>query len=267
MTMEYVSLPGESAPPVPDGPKLCNGDDMRILHNAFLWAYAEAPGLVRGAPGGDVARSEFLGQWLADLDATLHTHHESEDELLWGKLEQRAPACALHVGQMRAHHAQVAGLLEEASPLLARWRATADPAVGEQLADAYERMLEVLKVHLRREVVEVVPVAERVMSPGRVVGDGRPQCRGDPEESTPAATRDAARELDAGGPQGLLRGHAPVREGPLAPRRQAPVREAVPAAVPGQVRPTDPLTCTCMSLDDLIRSGEVSRPGGCGDAS
>ena len=164
MTMEYVSLPGETPPPVPDGPKLCDGDDMRILHNAFLWAYEEAPGMVRGAPAGDVARSEFLGQWLADLDATLHTHHESEDELLWGKLEQRAPACALHVAQMRAHHQQVAALLEEASPLLAQWRATADPAAGEQLADAYERMLEVLKVHLRREVVEVIPVAERVVS-------------------------------------------------------------------------------------------------------
>lgn len=164
MAMQYVSLPGETPPPVPDGPKLCNGDDMRILHNAFLWAYENAPGLVRGVPPGDTARSEFVGQWVADLDATLHTHHESEDELLWGKLEQRAPACALHVAQMRAHHAQVAVLLEEAGPLLARWRATADPAVGEQLADAYERMLDVLKVHLRREVVEVVPVAERVVT-------------------------------------------------------------------------------------------------------
>ena len=164
MTMEYVSLPGENPPPVPDGPKLCSGDDMRILHNAFLWAYEEAPGLVRGAAAGDVARSEFLGQWLADLDATLHTHHESEDELLWDKLEQRAPACALHVGQMRAHHAQVAALLEEASPLLAQWRKTADPVVGNQLADACERMIEVLQVHLRREVVEVVPVAERVVT-------------------------------------------------------------------------------------------------------
>lgn len=164
MTMEYVSLPGETAPPVPDGPKLCSGDDMRILHNAFLFAYEQAPGLVRSAPPGDTARSEFVGQWLADLDATLHTHHESEDELLWDRLVQRAPACALHVGQMRAHHAQVAKLLEEAGPLLTRWRATADPAVGEQLADAYERMLDVLKVHLRREVVEVVPVAERVVT-------------------------------------------------------------------------------------------------------
>jgi hypothetical protein len=122
--------------------------------------------MVRGAPAGDVARSEFLGQWLADLDATLHTHHESEDEFLWDRIEQRAPACALHVGQMRAQHAQVAQLLEEATPLLTRWRTTADPVLGVQLADAYERMLDVLKVHLRREVVEVVPVAERVVTAG-----------------------------------------------------------------------------------------------------
>jgi hypothetical protein len=162
--MEYVSLPGETAPPVPDGPKLCNGDEMRILHNAFLWGYQEAPGLVRGVTAGDTVRSEYVGQWLADLDATLHTHHESEDEFLWAKLEQRAPACALHVAQMRAHHASVGELLEEAGPLLGNWRTTADPATGGQLADAYERMLDVLKVHLRREVVEVIPVAEKVVS-------------------------------------------------------------------------------------------------------
>ncbi|QAY71182.1 hemerythrin domain-containing protein [Xylanimonas protaetiae] len=160
----YVSAPGETVPPVPAGPRLCQGDDMRIVHNAFLWAYEQAPPLVRGVRAGDTARSAFVGSWLADLDATLHVHHEGEDELMWDKLEKRAPACALHVAQMRAHHAQVQGLLHEAGPLLAAWRTTADPALGEQLADAYARTLDVLKVHLRREVVEVVPVVERVFT-------------------------------------------------------------------------------------------------------
>lgn len=160
----YVSAPGETLPPLPDGPKLCDGTDMRVVHNAFLWAYEKAFTMVRGVTAGDTARSEFVGQWLADLDASLHAHHESEDLLLWGRLEQRAPACALHVGQMRAHHAQVKALLDEAGPLLDQWRRTADPETGERLARAYERMLEVLKVHLRREVVEVVPVAERVLT-------------------------------------------------------------------------------------------------------
>ena len=118
----YVSAPGETAPPIPDGPQLCSGGEMRILHNVFLWAYEQAPILIRGVRAGDTVRSEFVGQWIADIDATLHVHHESEDALLWGKLEQRAPACALHVGQMRAHHAQVQELLNEAGPLLASWR-------------------------------------------------------------------------------------------------------------------------------------------------
>lgn len=165
MVIEYVSAPGETRPPIPDGPVLCQAThEMRILHNAFLWGYEQAGPLVRGVAAGDTARSAYVGQWLADLDATLHVHHHSEDELLWELLEQRAPACALHVGQMRAHHAQVQELLDEAGPALERWRTTAAPEHGEALADAYDRMLAVLKLHLRREVVEVMPVAEKVVS-------------------------------------------------------------------------------------------------------
>lgn len=164
MKIEYASLPGEVPPPVPDGPRLCSGDDMRILHNAFLWGYEQAPELVRAVLSGDTNRSKFVGEWLSNLDKTLHSHHESEDLLLWEKLEKRSPSCALHVGQMRAHHAQVASLLDDASPLLEHWTTTADTRIGEQLAEAYERLLEVLKVHLRREVVEVVPIAEKVLT-------------------------------------------------------------------------------------------------------
>lgn len=160
----YVPAPGETAPPVPAGPILCDGSSMRVLHNAFLWAYERAPGLVRSVEPGDTARSGYVGQWLLDLDATLHVHHEGEDELLWDRLEQRAPSCALHVAQMRAHHAEVAALLADADPLLRTWLASADPDAGERLAQVYEHILATLKVHLRREVVEVVPVAEKVVT-------------------------------------------------------------------------------------------------------
>lgn len=160
----YAPAPGETRPPVPAGPALCSGQDMRIVHNVFLWGYEQAPALVREVRRDDVERAAFVAQWLGDMDASLHVHHESEDTLLWDKLESRAPACALHVGQMRAHHAQVAALLEEADPLREVWSTTADPIVGAQLADAYERTSAVLKVHLRREVVEVVPVAEKVIT-------------------------------------------------------------------------------------------------------
>lgn len=164
MTDFYTAAPEETQPPIPAGPSLCNGMDMRVVHSAFLWGYERAPQLVRATPPGDTDRADFVGQWIGDLDATLHVHHHSEDELLWDRLEQRAPACALHVAQMRAHHAKVAELLDAITPLRTRWRATADTAQGEDLARAYEDLLAVLRVHLRREVVEIVPVAEKVIT-------------------------------------------------------------------------------------------------------
>lgn len=164
MTDFYTAAPEETQPPIPVGPSLCNGTDMRVVHSAFLWAYGRAPELVRATRQGDSDRAEFVGQWIGDLDATLHVHHHSEDELLWERLEQRAPACALHVAQMRAHHAKVAELLDAITPLRTRWRTTADPNQGEDLARAYEDLLAVLRVHLRREVVEIVPVAEKVIT-------------------------------------------------------------------------------------------------------
>ena len=165
MTDFYSAAPGETAPPIPDGPTLCNGTaEMRVVHNAFLSGSRDAPALIRSTPAWDPRRSESVGHYIAEIDATLHTHHESEDELLWDRLEKRAPGCALHVGQMRAHHAEVSRLLAKAAPLLTAWRASADPKYGAELADAYEELLSVLKVHLRREVVEVVPVAEKVIT-------------------------------------------------------------------------------------------------------
>ena len=58
----------------------------------------------------------------------------------------------------------MAELLEAGAPLLREWRTTAERSTGGKLAQAYEAMLEVLKVHLRREVVEIVPVAEKVIT-------------------------------------------------------------------------------------------------------
>lgn len=163
MSIEYIAAEGEVPPAVPDGPRTCDAREMRILHNAFLWGYDQIPELVRSG-AGNLERSEFVGGWIADLDATLHVHHEGEDLHLWEKLEQRAPACALHVSQMRAHHVAVAEMLDDVGPLLEQWRRTADVALGEELIIRYQAMLDVLKVHLRREVVEIVPVTEKVVT-------------------------------------------------------------------------------------------------------
>jgi len=44
---------GETPAPIPAGPMLCQASAaMRRVHRVFLWAYDEAPGLVRSVDGG-----------------------------------------------------------------------------------------------------------------------------------------------------------------------------------------------------------------------
>jgi hypothetical protein len=137
---------------------------MRRIHRFFLWAYDEAPGLVRSAAAGDTARAAYVGEVLGNFDKVLHIHHEGEDLLMYPQLEERAPACALHVGQMLAQHKAVTQRLEHIEPVRLRWMETADAETGRELAALYEDLSAVLHVHLRREVTEIMPAVDRVMT-------------------------------------------------------------------------------------------------------
>jgi len=119
---------------------------------------------VRSAAPGDTARAAYVGEVLGNFDKLLHIHHESEDLLMYPQLAERAPACALHVEQMLAQHRQVTQRLEVIEPLRLRWMETAEAEAGEELAGLYEDLSTVLNVHLRREVTEVMPAVDRVMT-------------------------------------------------------------------------------------------------------
>ena len=174
MTDFFTMQPGETAPPLPPGPVLCTGTaGMRRIHRFFLWAYDEAPGLVRSVGAGDTARAAYVGEVLGNFDKVLHIHHEGEDLLMYPQLGQRAPACALHVAQMLEQHRQVTQRLEGIEPVRLRWMATPDAESAAELAARYEDLSAILKVHLRREVTEVMPVADRVMTEKEMDGLGQ----------------------------------------------------------------------------------------------
>jgi iron-sulfur cluster repair protein YtfE (RIC family) len=165
MTDFFTMQPGETAAPLPPGPVLCTGSaSMRRIHRFFLWAYYEAPGLVRSVAAGDTARAAYVGEVLGNFDKVLHIHHEGEDLLMYPHMQDRAPACALHVGQMLEQHRQVTQRLEAIEPVRLRWMRTADAETGQELAELYEDLKAVLNVHLRREVTEVMPVVDRVLT-------------------------------------------------------------------------------------------------------
>ncbi|MCC3264671.1 hemerythrin domain-containing protein [Arthrobacter gengyunqii] len=161
----FTAQPGETAAPLPPGPILCTGSaGMRRVHRFFLWAYDEAPGLVRSTDTGDTARAAYVGAVLGNFDGVLHIHHEGEDLLMYPPLAGRAPGCALHIAQMLEHHRQVGERLDRIEPVRQRWMETAGAEDSEELADLYEGLSALLKVHLRREVTEVMPVVDRVLS-------------------------------------------------------------------------------------------------------
>lgn len=165
MTDFFTMQPGETAAPLPPGPVLCTGTAaMRRVHRFFLWAYDEAPGLVRSVPAGDTDRAAYVGEVLGNFDKVLHVHHEGEDLLMYPRLSERAPACALHVAQMLEHHRQVTQRLQSIEPVRLRWLETGDRKTGEELAERYEDLKSLLNVHLRREVTEVMPAVDRVMT-------------------------------------------------------------------------------------------------------
>lgn len=174
MTDFFTMQPGETAAPLPPGPVLCTGTAaMRRIHRFFLWAYDEAPGLVRSVQPGDTKRAAYVGEVLGNFDKVLHVHNEGEDLLMYPQLEQRAPACALHVAQMLEQHRQVTQRLESIEPVRLRWMETADAEAGNELAERYADLSGVLNVHLRREVTEVMPAVDRVMDQKEMEGVGQ----------------------------------------------------------------------------------------------
>lgn len=166
MTDDFFTLrEGETTAPIPAGPVLCQASAaMRRVHRVFLWAYDEAPGLVLSVTAGDRERSAYVGEVLGNFDKLLHVHHEGEDLLMYPKLAARAPACALHVEEMLGQHATVAERLAAIAPVREEWKRTADPASGEDLAAKYESLSALLRIHLRREVTEVTPAVEKVIT-------------------------------------------------------------------------------------------------------
>lgn len=70
----FTAHPGETAAPLPPGPILCTGSaGMRRVHRFFLWAYDEAPGLVRSTDAGDTARAAYVGEVLGNFDGVLQS--------------------------------------------------------------------------------------------------------------------------------------------------------------------------------------------------
>jgi hemerythrin-like domain-containing protein len=151
--------------PLPEGQHAgCDTSGLILVHRIFRWLYRELPILVREVADGDRERAAVVGRY-AHLDFyALHLHHHTEDLALWDRLEARDPGCALHVGRMRAEHAEVAAQLAVIEPQLGPWVESADARLRDAFADDIEALRDTLYRHLRGEEDDILPVAGAVLS-------------------------------------------------------------------------------------------------------
>lgn len=151
---------------IPEGtPRVqCDTSGMLVIHHVLRRRFAVLPALVGQVGEGDRPRASVVADHVGEFVRLLRTHHETEDDHLWDVLESRSPACVLHVGLMRAQHAEVAALLTRLAPLLPKWKLAAERDVRERIAETLDAVNEALGVHLGEEETRILPVAAETMS-------------------------------------------------------------------------------------------------------
>lgn len=161
-------MPATALPPTGDQPApaatLCDARGMAEIHRFFRAGFGEGPALVLGVKDADAAHAEVVGDHLALLSVSLHAHHEGEDEMLWDRLEQRAPSCAGHVARMKQHHATMLVHLVELDAALPAWRGSGSRADAAAVLAALDGINAALDVHLGDEEANIVPVMETVLT-------------------------------------------------------------------------------------------------------
>lgn len=132
--------------------------EMVVVHRVFRRESRLLPELVRGVRPGDVERARLLGAMFREYDQGLHSHHTSEDALLWPKLLARVDLDADLILRMEQQHEVVARGLHAAMDRLAAWEAGASAEARDALAAAMDQHRRDLLVHLDEEERSVLPL-------------------------------------------------------------------------------------------------------------
>ena len=142
-----------------------DGREMFMVHNVFRREISLMAGLVRGVTPGDTERVKLVSSHMGGVLDILHTHHRSEDESVWPKLYERAPAeTATFVRQMEDQHAEIERLSAKVNTSFGVWGNTRSVTSREKLADDLDKLLVPLKEHMASEEQHVVPLMERYIT-------------------------------------------------------------------------------------------------------
>jgi iron-sulfur cluster repair protein YtfE (RIC family) len=147
--------------------------EMNAIHDAFRAEFGALPGMITAVADGDTGRAEIVGGHVMMMTMMLHSHHSSEDLLLWPVLEQRVPARADFVHTMEAQHQRISELIEAAQAQAGPWIGTGSAALGAELASTVTELDERMVEHLSIEEAEVLPlvVAHMTQEEFSAIGD------------------------------------------------------------------------------------------------
>jgi hemerythrin-like domain-containing protein len=115
---------------------------------------------VRVKPGFDALRAmiRYIDEYPEKL------HHPKEDEYLFARLEARAPQAKPLIAQLKAEHEKGARLVRELERSLIIFEDAA-PAGAHEFLQAVDAYAEFHWQHMRREEGELLPLAERCLTP------------------------------------------------------------------------------------------------------
>lgn len=158
--MAAERLPATSVPVRATDEWGCDTSDVVMFHRFLRMMFADAATIIERVPNGDRRGTARAARHLREVMHALHAHHHGEDVVLWDALETRAPSCAVHVGQMRVQHEEIARLLDELGADVDRWHATARADHASAVQTSLSTLTTALDRHLAQEEVRILPTAE-----------------------------------------------------------------------------------------------------------
>ncbi|HVQ88830.1 MAG TPA: hemerythrin domain-containing protein [Actinomycetes bacterium] len=182
--------------------------DMRIVHVVFRNSYDESSRLVRANPTPSPERVTFLADHIDFGIAMLHSHHESEDLLLYPLLIERAPEQAESTEVVAHQHQLVTAAIDTASAACAAWRQRPSAETGEALSTSLDNLNTILQPHLDDEEQKVVPLAAVTLTQSEWDAIGEHSRATIPRNRMPVAFGMILESLD-GADQDYMKSHLP----------------------------------------------------------
>jgi len=147
-----------------------------MFHRFLRMVFRDAATIVDTVPDGDRRGTTRAVRHLRQIAHALETHHHGEDMFLWDDLERRSPACAIHVGDMRAQHAEIEERLTALNASVDTWQSSARRREAVAVREELDRLNTALGEHLGQEEADILPAAAISFTPaewGRLERHGR----------------------------------------------------------------------------------------------